>query len=246
VIIWDQFHFAKYPDAEAPVDASRLPRDKPTPPSNQALGPVGEATGSVTQWIGDLKAGDRGVVQSLWDRYFSQLVERARMKLCALHSPMAVNDEEDVALSAFHSLCEGVRQGRFPRLDDRDDLWQILVHLTACKAVDQHRRERRQKRGGGGVRRESDMLASASDDGQNPLDRLIGSEPSPEFAAMVAEEYRRRIESLGEPTLRLIAERKLACCTNDEIAQELGVSLRTVTLKLELIRKRWKEDGETP
>jgi DNA-directed RNA polymerase specialized sigma24 family protein len=227
------------------VDASRSPRDKPTTPPDQAVHSGDEAAGSVTHWIGDLKAGDRGVVQSLWDRYFRQLVERARTKLCALRSPMAVNDGEDVALSAFHSLCEGVRQGRFPRLDDRDDLWRILIHLTAGKAVDQHRRERRQKRGGGGVLRESDMLASAGTGGRNPLDPLIGSEPSPEFAAMVAEEYRRRIESLGEPTLRLIAERKLACCTNQEIARELGVSLRTVTLKLKLIRKRWKGDGET-
>ena len=45
-------------------------------------------------------------------------------------------------------------------------------------------------------------------------------------------------------SLRLIAERKLACFTNEEIARELGVSLRTVTLKLELIRKRWKANGE--
>jgi DNA-directed RNA polymerase specialized sigma24 family protein len=200
----------------------------------------------VTRWIGDLKAGDRSVVQPLWDRYFGQLVERARAKLCAFRSPMAVNDEEDVALSAFHSLCEGVRLGRFPRLDDRDDLWRLLVHLTACKAVDRHRQERRQKRGGGDVLRESDLLANGGEDGRNPLERLVGSEPSPEFAAMVAEEYRRRIESLEEPALRLIAERKLACSTNQEIAQELGVSLRTVTLKLELIRKRWKGNGDPP
>jgi DNA-directed RNA polymerase specialized sigma24 family protein len=198
----------------------------------------------VTHWLGDLKAGDRGAVQPLWNRYFEQLAERARAKLCALRSPMTVNDGEDVALSAFQSLCEGVRQGRFPRLDDRDDLWRLLVHLTACKAVDRHRQERRQKRGGGGVIRESELIARGDVDGRNPLDRLIGSEPSPEFAAMVAEEYRRRLETLEEPALRLIAERKLACYTNQEIARELGVSLRNVTLKLELIRKRWKENGE--
>ena len=158
---------------------------------------------------------------------------------------MAVSDEEDVALSAFHSLYEGIREGRFPRLDDRDDLWRLLVHLTACKALDRHRQECRQKRGGGAVHRESDLLARAGDGSRSLLDELIGSEPSPEFAAMVAEEYRRRIETLAEPALRLIAERKLACLTNQEIASELGVSLRTVTLKLELIRKRWKENGES-
>src|SRR4051812_22597800 len=107
-----------------------------------------EASGSVTRWLGNLKAGEGGAAQPLWDRYFTRLVERARAKLCALRHPMAVNNEEDVALSAFHSLCEGIRQGRFPRLDDRDDLWRLLVHLTACKAVDRYRDEARQKRGG--------------------------------------------------------------------------------------------------
>jgi DNA-directed RNA polymerase specialized sigma24 family protein len=199
----------------------------------------------VTHWIDDLKAGDQRAVQPLWDRYFGQLVERARAKLCALRSPIAVGDEEDVALSAFQSLCEGIREGRFPRLDDRDDLWRLLVHLTACKALDRYRQECRQKRGGGAVQRESDLLARAGDGSSSLLDELIGSEPSPEFAAMVAEEYRRRIDSLAEPALRRIAERKLACLTNREIATELGVSLRTVTLKLELIRKRWKGNGES-
>ncbi len=227
------------------MGASRLPRDEPTPPRDEPPATGDEATGSVTHWIGDLKAGDERALQPLWDRYFGQLVERARARLCALRSPMAVGDEEDVALSAFQSLYEGMRQGRFPRLDDRDDLWRLLVHLTACKALDRHRQQCRQKRGGGAVLRESDLIAPAEDGSRNFLDELIGSEPSPEFAAMVAEEYCRRIETLAEPALRQIAERKLACLTNREIASELGVSLRTVTLKLELIRKRWKGNGKS-
>jgi DNA-directed RNA polymerase specialized sigma24 family protein len=227
------------------MDTSRSPRDEPAPVRDEPSAAGDEAAGSVTRWLGGLKAGDPSVVQPLWDRYFGQLVERARAKLCALRSPTAVDDGEDVALSAFRSLCEGVRQGRFPRLDDRDDLWRVLVHLSACKAVDRHRRERRRKRGGGSVLRESDLLARDGGEGRNPLDRLVGSEPSPAFAAMVAEEYRLRIESLGDPVLRLIAERKLACCTNQEIARELGVSLRTVTLRLELIRKTWQREGES-
>jgi hypothetical protein len=57
---------------------------------------------------------------------------------------------------------------------------------------------------------------------------------------MVAEEFRLRLDALGDDTLRRIAELKLACYTNDEIRQQLGCSLRTVTLKLELIRKIWR------
>src|SRR5260370_3512996 len=112
-------------------------------PMRRAL--VNEPAGSVTRWIGGLKAGDAQAFQPLWDRYYATLVERARAKLCALHSPTAVSDEEDLASSAFHSLYQGVREGRFPRLDDRDDLWRLRVHLAACQAVDRHRAQNRQK-----------------------------------------------------------------------------------------------------
>jgi len=168
-----------------------------------------EPAGSVTRWIGELKAGDGKALQPLWDRYYARLVERARAKLLALRSATPVNDEEDVASSAFHSLYQGLRESRFPRLEDRDDLWRLLVHLTACKAVDRHRAEHRRKRGGGKILSEADMVATGADGEYegNPLDRIIGSEPSPEFAAMVAEEYCRRLEGLGDDTLRRIAER---------------------------------------
>ncbi|MGA2702453.1 MAG: ECF-type sigma factor [Isosphaeraceae bacterium] len=189
-----------------------------------------------------MKAGDGKALQPLWERYYARLVERARAKLGTLRSATPVNDEEDVASSAFHSLYQGLREGRFPRLEDRDDLWRLLVHLTACKAVDRHRAEHRRKRGGGKVLSEADMVAAKADgdDEGNPLDRIIGSEPSPQFAATMAEEYHRRLEGLGDETLRRIAELKLACYSNEEIRQQLGCSLRSVTLKLELIRKKWQ------
>jgi hypothetical protein len=47
-----------------------------------------------------------------------------------------VADEEDVALSAFDSFCAGAERGRFPDLKDRDNLWALLVTITARKAAD--------------------------------------------------------------------------------------------------------------
>ena len=35
--------------------------------------------------------------------------------------------------SAFGSVIEGISQGRFPRLDDRDDLWRILMVIAAAR-----------------------------------------------------------------------------------------------------------------
>ena len=90
--------------------------------------------GSVTAWIEQLKAGDAAAAAPLWQGYFRRLVGLARQKLGA--APRGVADEEDVALSAFDSFCRAAAQGRFPRLDDRDDLWQLLVMITTRKAID--------------------------------------------------------------------------------------------------------------
>src|SRR5437763_100164 len=103
-------------------------------------------TGSITDWIGRLKAGDAAAAQKLWEGYFQKMVELARRRLLGL--PRRAADEEDVALSAFKSFCRGASAGRFPQLSDRNSLWPLLVSLTAHKAVDLIRHERRLKRGG--------------------------------------------------------------------------------------------------
>ena len=56
---------------------------------------------------------------------------------------------------------------------------------------------------------------------------------------MVAEEYRRLLDALGDENLRRIAVWKMEGYSNEEIRQRLGCSLRTVTLKLALIRTLW-------
>ena len=87
--------------------------------------------------------------ERLWGRYFDRLARLARERLRAV--PRTVADEEDIALSAFDSFFAGVERGRFPRLDDRDDLWGILVTIARRKAADHAERQSRQKRGGGRV-----------------------------------------------------------------------------------------------
>ena len=43
-------------------------------------------------------------------------------------------------LSPFGSILRGIEEGRFKRLDDRDDLWQVLAMLTVRKAINQRKR----------------------------------------------------------------------------------------------------------
>jgi len=185
---------------------------------------------SVTHWIGALKAGDKEAAQPLWERYFDRLVRLAGARLRAVRASGQREDAEDAALSAFDSFCAAAQVGRFPRLADRGDLWQLLVVITARKACDQLQRERAQKRGGG-------RTAPA---GVDDLAAIVGSEPTPEFAAIVAEEFERRLESLPDETFRTIALCKLEGYTGEEIAERLGCSLRTVTNKLRWIRMAWE------
>jgi len=171
--------------------------------------------GSVTRWLGDLRQGNPKAAQKLWVRYFEGLVRLARRTLRQSSRPGAA-DEEDAALSAFDGFCREAAAGRFPRLDDRQDLWRLLVALTERKAIDQLRRERRLKRGGGQVYGEAELDHSERGSGALGLDRLVSPEPSPEFAAMVVEEFHRLLERLGDDELRRIATWKLEGLTVDE------------------------------
>jgi len=198
-----------------------------------------EDPGSVSRWIDGLKAGDRAAAQPLWDRYFARLVRLARLKLRAAHRSGAVEDEEDAALSAFESFCAGVEHGRFTQLADRDDLWRLLVLITARKASAQVRRGRRQKRGAGRIVGETELSLAARDGDLGGLEQIIGSEPTPEFAAMAVEEYTRLLEMLGDESLRQVAQWRMEGYTVDEIAERLGCARRTVARRLELIRTLW-------
>ncbi len=185
--------------------------------------------GSVTHWIGELKAGHRDAAQQLWQSYFHRLVGLARAKLRG--APRRVADEEDVALSAFDSFFRGVERGRFPQLEDRDNLWKLLVTITARKAVRLVRDQQRQKRGGPGQHEPSPE--------EPGVEEVLGHEPSPAFAAQVAEECRRLLDGLGEPELGQIALLKMEGYTTDEIAALLERAPSTIERKLRIIRSRW-------
>jgi DNA-directed RNA polymerase specialized sigma24 family protein len=188
---------------------------------------------TVSVWLGRLKAGDSAAAQPLWDRYFDRLVRLARGKLSARVRRAA--DEEDVALSAFHSFCRAAEDGRFPQLNDRDDLWAVLVTVTERKATAQVDRELAKKRGGGAVRGDSVL----SPDGESAGGaEAVAPDPTPAFAAEVAEECERLLGQLAahDPLLRQIAVWKLEGHSNADIAAKAGKSLATVERKLGLIR----------
>src|SRR4051812_20602016 len=106
---------------------------------------VMDDAGSVTEWLNVIKAGDAQASQKLWERYVGEVVRIAQRRLGA--RPRRAADEHDVAQEAFASFFRCAEEGRFARLDDRNDLWQVLVLLTDRKAKQLLRRELADKRG---------------------------------------------------------------------------------------------------
>jgi RNA polymerase sigma factor (sigma-70 family) len=194
--------------------------------------------GSVTNLIDRLKSGDHEAARLLWQRYYPRLVGLARKKLQG--KPRTIADEEDAALSAFNSFCRRAEQGHFPDLKDRDGLWALLVVLTARKAADLLRNHHRQKRGAGQVHGDSAVRLAEDDSSPGGFDNLPSDDPTPEEAALLAEEVESLLARLRDPLLRQLAVWKLEGYTNAEIAARLDCSEPTVRRRLAIIRRMMK------
>lgn len=193
------------------------------------------SSASVTTWIGLLKAGQGDAAQALWQRYFTQLVELAHQHL-SRHVQHGGN-AEDVALAAFAGFCLAARNGRFPKLTDRHDLWRLLLTITLRRARDQARQELRERRSGARTVLASDLIELGNAD----LDRLASEAPDPAVAAEVADEFRHLLAKLPGDDLRAVVPLLLAGHTAPEIARHLGCSLRTVERRWQRIREFWAE-----
>jgi DNA-directed RNA polymerase specialized sigma24 family protein len=197
---------------------------------------------SVTLWIDQLREGDSIAAERLWEEYFQRMLEVARHKLKGAKRTAA--DEEDVALSAFKSFCVGARNGRFGQLTDRTNLWPLLVAITANKAVDLIRYENREKRGGPGRAERP----SFDRDQAVALGEVLSPEPTPEFAAQLAEEFENLLSKLGEARdadLQRIALWRMDGESNDEIAVRLNCARRTVERKLRVIATLWGREADS-
>jgi RNA polymerase sigma factor (sigma-70 family) len=188
---------------------------------------------SITKILNKLKDGDESAVGALWDAYFGRLSDVARQ--CMNNMPRRTHDEEDVLVSVFISLWEGSGKHRWDELKDRNDLWRMLLKITHDKIVDRKRHATRQKRytRSNGLS-QSDELAD--------LARIASDEPSPEFLFAMSEELNLlldRLDSLRINALRSIVTLRLEGFTNREIAERIGITMRTVQRKLVLIQDQW-------
>lgn len=189
----------------------------------------------VTHWIHLVKTGDSTAANRIWQHYFDRLVRSIRGRLYGQNR--AISDEEDIVVSVFDSFCVAAEKGRFPDLSDRDDLWRLLLRMSARKVIDKRRHEQRQRRGGN-VSIHS--LDHSGDDGS--VIEAIGDEPSPEMVLMMQESVERVFSHLGVGQLSDLAGAKLEGYSNAEIAKRFGCSERTIERRLHLIREKLQQE----
>lgn len=172
-----------------------------------------------------MQAGEHSAAEALWQRYYNKVIRVANRHL--LDSPRVMADSEDVAISAFKSFFRAVEEGRTPQLNTADEIWRLLVTLTARKAIKQLRYENRVKRNDGNQNENDDSAA---------IENLVGNEPSPEFSVAIFQEFQALNERLPDDEMRHIAQRKMEGFSSSEIAQEIGCDLRTIQRRLAIIR----------
>jgi DNA-directed RNA polymerase specialized sigma24 family protein len=192
-----------------------------------------------TELLQRVREGDDQAIAKLWEDYYQQLVRIAAKRMP--QNLRRTGDEEDIALSAFHSFIAGIRHDRFPDLSGRDNLWGLLITLTGRKVHAHMRHQTRQKRGGGAVRGESVFLDRAGEQTAGGIGGVTGDANPADIQAELAEACDVLLDQLEDDQLKQIAVMRMDGFLVDEIASRLGLSKRAVERRLQLIRRTWTE-----
>ncbi len=189
--------------------------------------------GSVSGWLRQAQSGDDEAIRKIWDRYFRRVLAVARQKLAGIRG---VCDEEDVAVSTFDDVPRALRDAPLSPPHDRFEFWALLRLHARRRVTDQLKHERAAQRGGGRGDQQSKPNPHRIDlDLEQVEDHLQG----PHLIAAMSEECQFLIDSLPDEELVAVVLWKLEGLTNEEIADQLGYTCRTVERMSRQIRDRW-------
>ena len=177
-----------------------------------------------------LRDGDPEVVRVFWEQY-GEMLHRLAEKHLGGGLRRRVGPE-DVVQSVCRTFFRRARGGEF-RFSDSDDLWRLLCVITLNKVRELDRFHRRQKRG-----LDQEVQAAWESGDSTPGEPPPAAPgPSPDDLAAFADQFQQLIASLDEEEQQVV-DLKLQDCTNDEVADRLGCSERTVRRVLKRVQAR--------
>ena len=182
-----------------------------------------------------MQRGEDQAFDTFFQEHYEQLVRFAKKKIGTF--PLRTFDEEDLALSAIHSLFEGLRENRI-EAQSNVDLWRILAAITNRKLVNLRQKVFAQKRGGGNVRGDSIWVQTGEDNFfQEQQDHRLDNAPDASMELMETTDL--LFQQLDDDTMRKIARLLLEGYRIDDIATELDCVRRTIERKIARIRELW-------
>lgn len=182
--------------------------------------------------IEGLRSGNEPMVREFYSRYGPLLHGIADRRLAP--EMQRRFDADDVIQSTFRTFFRRAKIGYF-QFDDNQRLWNLLCAITLTKLREKLRYHSRKSRS---VRRESSPGDSRSDN--PPLEddgRFASTEPAPDAGLEFGQTFEKVLQSLDEAERRLV-ELKLQDMTNDEAAEQLGMSERTVRRMLQRLQSK--------
>jgi RNA polymerase sigma-70 factor, ECF subfamily len=187
--------------------------------------------------IDGLRDGTRTVVREFCDRYGKSL-ERLAEKHLSGGMRRRVG-AEDVVQSACRTFLRRAQIGEF-ELADAEGLWGLLCAIALTKVREQTRYHLRQKRG---LDREVHQADVSASDARRLFDRA-DDEPTPAEAAEFADQFTQLVAGLDDEERQLV-DLKLQQFTNEEIAERMGCSERTVRRILKRVQAVLARQFET-
>jgi DNA-directed RNA polymerase specialized sigma24 family protein len=192
----------------------------------------------VTLWLTELRNADEIAAAKIWGHFVDRVRALARNRLNV--DSRRVYDDEDVAQSAFNSVFQGVAEGRYPDLRDRNCLWQLIMIITARKVTYRHRYDRRKCRDTKRSLSECLFVDPDSLVARANRDYALSREPSAELTAEFVETYELLFKDLNDTALENVVALRMEGFSDSEIADRLQCSRRTVQRRLEIIRRHWE------
>jgi RNA polymerase sigma-70 factor, ECF subfamily len=139
-------------------------------------------------------------------------------------------DPEDVVQSAYKSFYLRYGEEDFGA-KGTDDLWKLLALITVRKCADRVRYHTADRRD---LSREAGAAAAG---GSEPWRDVLGREPTPEHAAVLAETVEQLLREIDADE-RPIVEMSLQGYSTREVSEQLGRAERSVRRLRERVRKQ--------
>ncbi len=173
-----------------------------------------------------LRAGEESAYVEFW-KQFGAMLEAVANKHLSSRLQRRIGPD-DLVQSVCRTFFRRVTDGQF-QFDDSDSLWRLLCTITVNKARRVARNQNRQKRS---LNNERELEAGDNKADANML--------SPSDQAELADQVLAMLSSVSEQECQIL-DLKLQRFTNDEIAEQVGCSERSVRRILKNMQVRWIE-----